>query len=89
MLTNLASTPGIDTYAQAQLGQSVTTDFTSMVTALTNAGGWIVTNFPKDGGGFLLSETFNADGTRAARNFSTAQTAGLVTLLSALAATIG
>lgn len=87
-MMNLAVIPGMDTYAQAQLGQTVTTDFTSMITALTNAGAWIVTNFPKDSNGYLLSETFNSDGSRSGRNFTTTQLAPLVTLLNDLTATI-
>jgi hypothetical protein len=51
---------------------------------------WVVTNFPKDGSGFLLAKTFNADnsGRTVDRTFSAAQTAGLRTVLDTLIAAI-
>lgn len=88
VFAQIAALPGIDAYAQAQLGASVVADFAAMNTAIQNAGAWVMTNFPKSSDNFLLAEGFNADGTRALRNFTTAQMAGLVPLLTAVSATI-
>lgn len=48
---------------------------------------WIATNFPASGG-FIQDRTLNADGSRTARSFSSAQTAGLQTVVASAIATI-
>lgn len=87
-LSDAAGLAGMGEFAQAQLGQTVTTEFANLMTALDNAGAWIISNFPKDAGGYLLAETWGTNGARVERTFTTAQTAGLRTLLDALIATI-
>ena len=87
VLSAVASLDGIDAYAQEQIGVSIASDFTAMMNAITAAAAWIVTNFPASGG-YLQAQTMNSDGARTERSFTTTQTAGLVTLLDALVATI-
>lgn len=82
---------GLDTYATANLpgyGGTLTADITSTVNAGQNCINWVVTNFPVSAG-FLQAFKLNADGTRVATVFTSAQTAGLQTALSAFIATIG
>lgn len=88
VFTETAGLAGISEYAQAQLGQTVSSEFAAMTSAIDNSGSWIMANFPKDGAGFLLERTFAADGSRVERTFTAAQTAGLRTLLDTLIATI-
>lgn len=80
---------GLDTYATGQgYTGTISSDCTSTVTAAQNCIAWVVVNFPNSGG-FLQAYTLNADGTRTPRSFTTAQTAGLQTNLTAFVATIG
>lgn len=88
ILSQAAALSGMDTYAEAQLGQSISADFTAMMNAITDVINWVVQNFPKDTDGYLQTATMNSDGTRIERSFTSAQTAGLATLLDALVATI-
>lgn len=86
-----SSLSGINAYAQAQIGDAtinVATEFSNMVSQLNATVAWIIANFPKDGGGFLLAATWLADGRITYRTLTTAQTAGLRTALDALIATI-
>lgn len=87
ILLEASALTGMDTFAQAQLGQSISAEFTTMMNAIDAAGAWIVTNFPKSGG-YLQSETWGAGGLRVERTFSTTETAGLRTLLDAVIAAI-
>lgn len=88
IFTESAGLAGMDAFAQGQLGAGVASDFTAMMNAIDAAGSWIITNFPKDGSGYLLSETMNGTGDRTERLFTSAQTAGLRTLLDTLISTI-
>lgn len=88
VLLETASLPGIGAFAEAQVGQSVTAEFTAMMGAIDAAGAWIVTNFPKNAQGYLLAETWGQGGARVERSFATADTAGLRTLLDAVIAAI-
>lgn len=86
-----AAIPGIGSYAQAQFNDpayNVATEFTAMVNAVQGVVNWVVTNFPKDGSGFILGYKFNADGSRVPSTFTPAQTAGLRSALDSLAAAI-
>jgi hypothetical protein len=86
-----ASVPGIGAYAAAQLnnaGYNVASEFTAMTAAMQQVVSWVSTNFPKDGNGFILAYTMDASGVRIPRQFTPAQTSGLVTQLNALIATI-
>lgn len=84
----IASRPGIGAYAQAQLGEDISTEFAAMNAAIDAAGANIVASLPKDGSGYLLLEQMDGQGARAERTFTTAQTATLRGLLDTLAATI-
>jgi hypothetical protein len=90
-LQTLAAVPGLAAYAQAQVNDNtldVAASFTAMTTQIDACGSWVVTNFPKDGNGFLLAQTFNGGGRPSDRTFSTATLAGFRTQLDALIATI-
>lgn len=74
-ITQLGSVTGLNAYATSQgYPNSLTADLTAIVNASNGCIGWIVANFPASGG-FLLSHTLNADGSRTPRQFSSAQTA--------------
>lgn len=86
-----AAVPNIAAYAQAQFNDStynVATEFTNMVNALNAVVSWVVTNFPKDAGGFIQAYTINADGSRSPASFTSAQTGGLLTAVNNAIATI-
>ena len=90
-LAKSAAVPGIAAYAQAQINDpafDVAAAFTAMRDGIDACTAWVVANFPKDGGGFLLAQTIAADGRPADRVFSAAGTATLRTQLDALIATI-
>lgn len=90
-LQSAASTPGIADFARDQKDNQaldVVAEFTAMVAAISGAIEWVTTNFPKDGGGFLLAQTFGATGP-IDRQFTPAQTAGFRTQLDAVIGTIG
>jgi hypothetical protein len=85
---------GLDAYAQEQLPGYVgtmTNDLTAVVNAIQSCVDWVVTNFPKDSTDtYLLAySSLAADGTKTPRMFTSAQTAGLQTQLSAVIALIG
>src|SRR5712671_5948665 len=79
---------GLDTFAtgQAYTG-TMSVDCTATVNAAQACINWVVTNFPVSAT-FLQAYTLNADGSRTARTFTTAQTAGLQTALTSFIATI-
>lgn len=91
-LQTCAQVPGIQTYAQEQLEDpsiDLTAEFIAMRDQMDATRTWITTNFPKEAtSGYLLAQTFTADGRQADRVFTAAQTAGLRTVLDALIATI-
>jgi hypothetical protein len=90
-LNALSATTGLNAYATAQLPGYVgtmTTDITATVNAAQASINWVVTNFPA-ASGFLQAFSLNANGTRTPASFTSAQTAGLQTLIQALIATIG
>lgn len=88
ILLEASALPGMDTFANAQLGRTIGAEFTTMMNAIDAAGAWIVTNFPKGTGGYLQAETWGVGGARVERTFSTAETANLRTLLDAVIAAI-
>src|SRR5437879_137303 len=74
---NAAAVQGIGAYAQSQINDpsfNVATSFSGMLSAMDSVTAWIIANFPKDGSGFLLGATFNADnsGRQIDRTFSAA-----------------
>jgi hypothetical protein len=89
--TRLAAVQGLAAYAQEQVANpalNIANEFTAMQTAIDNTRAWIVANFPKDGSGYLLSVTLDANGRTVERTFDTATLAGFRTQLAALIATI-
>lgn len=87
------SVTGLNAYATAQIpgySGSLTADIATTQAAIQACIDWIVTNFPRDPATntWLLAFQMPADGTRTPRSFSTAQTAGLQTLLAAVIATV-
>lgn len=80
---------GLDAFATGQgYTGTISSDCTTTVNAAQACINWVVTNFPVSAT-FLQAFTLNADGTRTARAFTTAQTAGLQTALTSFVATIG
>jgi hypothetical protein len=82
--------PGLVDYVRAQKNApslDVVAEFSSMLAAMDGVVSWIIANFPKDAGGFLLRETWGVSGP-VDRIFAPAQTAGLRTQLASLIATI-
>jgi len=88
IFASAAALPGMDAYAEAQLGSSIAASFTAMTSAVNAAGNWIFQNFPKATDGNLKFMTMNTDWSLTEGSFTTAQLAGLTTLLDALAVTI-
>lgn len=87
-LTVWKAVTGLDAYATTQAYVGVlSTDCNSTITAAQACISWVTTNFP-NAGGFLQSETLNADGSRTPRSFSTVQTAGLQSAMTSFIATI-
>lgn len=83
---------GLDAYATEQIpgyAGTLTADITATVNAIQQCVDWCVATFPKDSTNtWLLAFSMAADGTRAPRTFSTAQTAGLQTRLQTVIATV-
>jgi hypothetical protein len=87
----LAAVPGLDAYGEAQIDDptlDLTAEYVAMRNALDAARDWIVTNFPKNGGGFLLAQTLTAQGLVTDRQFPTADLATFRTQLQGLIAAI-
>lgn len=79
---------GLDAFATSQgYAGTLSTDCGSTVTAAQSCIAWVVANFPNSAG-FLQAFSLNADGSRTARVFTPAQTAGLQTSMTAFVATI-
>lgn len=80
---------GLDAYATGQgYSGTLSADCTSTVTAAQTCIAWVVANFPASGG-FLQAYSLNTDGSRTPRTFTSTQTAGLQTNMTAFIATIG
>jgi hypothetical protein len=93
-LAAYASTPGLAAYAQGQVNNpslNITTEFTAMTGAIDDLRTWMTTNFPQNGTGtaYLQAHTFDANGRKVDRLFSTAALATFRTNLQAVIATIG
>jgi hypothetical protein len=91
-LTQEQGVAGLNAYATAQCtgyAGTLTADITTTVNAAQAITSWIVANFPTDTGGFIQAFKLNADGSRTAATFTSAQTAGLQTAIQAFIATIG
>jgi hypothetical protein len=91
LLATWAATAGLAAYAQAQENDpayDVSAEYVAMRNAMQSARDQLIATFPKDGSGFLLYQTMNADGTVALRTFTAAQLAPTVALLDSVIATI-
>lgn len=80
------SVPGIGAFAQAQKGNEnldVVAEFNAIIANIEAATAWIATNFPKDGDGYLLAQTWGATGP-VDRQFAPAATSGLRTILQSI-----
>lgn len=89
-LASAATVPGIANYAQAQKGDTqfdVAAEFNNLLATIDGVTAWISANFPKDSNGYLLAQTWGAEGP-VDRQFSSATTAGLRSVLDTLIATI-
>jgi hypothetical protein len=87
----IAAISGIAAYAQAQIAnasENITTDFTNMINAIQAVVSWIQANFPADDNGNLLFMQFTASGAIQYTNFTSAQLANLVTLITTMTGTI-
>lgn len=83
-LNAVAVLPGMQAYAQTQFGNpayDVATAFTAMVNALTAIKTWIVANIPSN-------SIVITNGVEVGASFTPAQTAPLLALVNAAAATI-
>lgn len=73
--------------AEGDPAYDVAAEFTAMRAAVIIARDWMIANLPQSGG-YLAERTINADGTITQRTVTPAQTAGLRTVLQAVADTI-
>jgi hypothetical protein len=86
-----SATPGLAQYARDQENDqayNVVAEYTAMNNAMVSARDSLISMFPKDGNGFLLYQTLNAQGQISSRTFTSAQLASAVTLLNSVIATI-
>jgi hypothetical protein len=86
-----SATPGLAQYARDQENDqayNVVAEYTAMNNAMVSARDSLISMFPKDGNGFLLYQTLNAQGQIGTRTFTAAQLASVVTLLNNVIATI-
>lgn len=87
----LAAIPGLAQYARDQADDQaydVVAEYNAMRAAAVSVRDWIINNFPVSGNGYIEKDTIDANGNVSVRQFTPAQTAGLVTELNALVATI-
>lgn len=88
----LAATPGLGPYAQAQYGNAsldIAAEFTAMRNAAIVLRDWVHNNFPKDSGtGAALVYSYTQDGTPTELTFTSAQTAGFRTQADAFISTV-
>jgi hypothetical protein len=86
-LTAIKSIPGIGQYARDQEGDAnydIVAEFNALIAGVDAVVSQIVSTFPVDSSGFLLSHTIAGDGQRSARNFPSAALSGLVAVLNNL-----
>jgi len=90
-LAQVATTPGIAAYAQAQEDDpayDVAAEFSALLSAVDEAVSTVVNAVPKDGNGYLLVNNINPDGTLVPREFSAGALSGVRTALDAIVAAI-
>jgi len=82
--------PGMGQWVKDEIDDQsidIIADFNTMFAALDDVIAWIVTNFPNDGT-YILARSLLPTGQLSERQFTSGQTAGLQSALTALAATI-
>jgi hypothetical protein len=85
-----AGVTGIVAYVREQKNSpalDVVAEATAVVTAIDGVLGWVSTNYPRDGSGYMLDRQFSGN-TTVDRTFASGTTATLRTLLDTLIATI-
>lgn len=91
-LAVIGALPDITEYVTAlpdtPLGYDVALEFTTMQNTIAATVTWIRNNFPKEIGGYLLAQTWGANGP-VDRTFTSAELAGLRTQIDALLVYIG
>ena len=90
-LDTVRQIPGIAVYATEQENDGaydVATEFLAMIAAVDAVIANVVATLPADGGGWLLINKINADGSLVPRVFTGAQLANIRALLDAVAAAI-
>lgn len=90
-LVQVASTPGIAAYAQAQEDDpayDVAAEFSALLAAIDSAVTTVVNAVPKDANGYLLVNNINPDGTLVPREFSGAALSGVRAALDAIVAAV-
>ncbi len=91
-LTEYRTAPALDEVARTTIPGytgSLAADTQATIDTMQQTSTWMLANIPKDANGWVLAYKWNADGTITERLFSPSQTAGLVTALAAIGATIG
>lgn len=91
IFNTISATPGIVNYARTEASDQaydVVAEFTAILNAMTSARDTLIGMFPKDGSGFLLYQTLNANGTVSTRTFTAAQLAPAVALLDSVIAVL-
>jgi hypothetical protein len=89
-LNAAAALNGMAAYAQAQLNNdtNVSTQFSTLVTAMQAVVSWINANFPAANGYLEYAQLNSSTGAVSYTTFTTAQLAGLVTVLESLQAAL-
>ena len=89
-LSTAGATSGLAQYARDQktpFAGDVVAEFTAVIAAIDGVTDWILANFPTDGSGFLLAQTWGPSGP-VDRLFTPAALAGFRAQLDTLLATI-
>lgn len=86
----LLAVTGLDAQAREQFGVlfDIAAEGTAVLNAMAGVRDWIVTNFPKDGNGWILYQSLDAEARIQIRTFTTAQLATFRAQMDALIATI-
>ena len=90
-LASLTSISGLAEYAREQENDSsydIVAEFNALLALVDDVITEIVTTFPVDSSGYLLSHTIDTTGQRTSRTFSAAAISGVVSNLNALVAGI-
>lgn len=92
IMERAAAVSGMAQFAKNQFddqGLDIVAEFQSLRSGLEGVRDWVIGNFPMSPGGFIEKDTLETDGSITVRQFTPAQTAGLVSVLDTSIATIG